>query len=83
MANVQQGSNSVDFRNPSIQIAEEEATYLCDRYFGRWIVAVYEFCKSIKQKIINWQVSKTYKKLLHEYNISDILVAVRGRKGHP
>ena len=78
MANVQQGSNSVDFRNPSIQIAEEEATYLCDRYFGRWIVAVYEFCKSIKQKIINWQVSKTYKKLLHEYNISDILVAVSG-----
>lgn len=77
MNNVQEGSSSVDFINPRIQHVEGERTDLCS-CFGRWIVAVQEFCKSIKQKFINWRVSKTYKKSLHEYNISDVLVAVSG-----
>ena len=76
MINEQPGSHSIDFRNSLIQ--EEEETHLCGCCFARWIVAVYEFCKSIKQKFINWRVSKTYKKPLHEYNISDVLVAVSG-----
>ena len=76
MINEHPGSSSVDFRNSPIQ--EEGETHLRGCCFGRWIVAVYEFCKSIKQKFINWRVSKTYKKSLHEYNISDVLVAVSG-----
>ena len=76
MINEQLGGNSVDFRNSPTQ--EEQGTHICGCCFGHWIVAVYEFCKSIKQKFINWQVSRTYTKSLHEYNISDVLVAVSG-----
>ena len=78
MKNVQQGSRSVDFRNPPKQIVEEEETPLCKYCFGCWIVAMHEFCKSIKQKFNNWLIIKSYKRSLYEYNISDVLEAVSG-----
>lgn len=78
MENVQQGSRSVDFRNPPRKIVEEGEAPLCDYCFGRWIVAVHEFCKSIKQKFNNWLIAKSYKRSLYEYNISDVLEAVSG-----
>ena len=86
MMNEQIGSTNVGSvpRPEQVEDKRENATTGC--CFGRWIVAVYEFCKSIKQKYNNWQARKTgnplsaepYKQLLRDYNISDVFVAVSG-----
>ena len=86
MINEQLGSGIVGSTPFVAQVEEEQETTTACSCFGRWIVAVYEFCKSIKQRYNNWQTRKasnrlsieTYKQSLHEYNISDVLVAVSG-----
>ena len=90
MTNEQLGSRSVDFTTPPEQVEDDKRTTTASCYFCNWIVAVYEFCTSIKQKYNNWQTRKahiksynqwskeTYNTPLHEYNISDVFVAASG-----
>ena len=78
MMNEQMGSingGSVPLPEQVEDKRENTTTGCC---FGRWIVAVYEFCKSIKQKYYNWQAREPYKQLLRDYNISDVFMAPSG-----
>ena len=88
MINEQSVSRGIDLTAPPEQVKDEKGATTAGCCFCHWIVAVYEFCQSIKQKYNNWQAKKayhqwykewsieTYKKSLYEYNISDVLVAV-------
>ena len=86
MMNEQLGSSNVGSTPFLEQVEDEKETTTPGCYFGRWIIAVFEFCKSIKQKYNNWQDRKasnrlaieSYKQSLREYNISDVLMAVSG-----
>ena len=86
MMNEQLGSSNVGSTPFLEQVEDEKETTTAGCCFGRWIVAVFEFCKSIKQKYNNWQdrrasnrlAIETYKQSLCEYNISDVLMAASG-----
>ena len=86
MTNEQLGSSRVHFTAPPEKVEDEQGATTTGCYFGRWIVTVYKLCTSIKQKYNNWYARKyinplskeTYEKSLHDYNTSDILVAVSG-----
>ena len=71
-------SASVDFRNHLPQEADDEKGCFSSCCFCRWVVAIYDFFKSIKRYINDWCVNRSYKKTLHEYNISDVLEKVSG-----
>ena len=86
MTNEQLGSSRVYFTAPPEKVEDEQGATTTGCCFGRWIVSVYKLCTSIKQKYNNWHARKynnplsieTYKKSLHDYNTSDILLAVSG-----
>ena len=86
MMNEQPVGRIGDITPPLEQVEDEKVTTTAGCCFGRWIVAIYEFCKSIKQKYNNWHARKannllsieSYKQSLREYNISDVFVAVSG-----
>ena len=86
MTNEQQVSSISDSPPLLDQVRDEKGTTAVGCCFGRWIVAIYEFCTSIVQKSKNWYARKnnnplsieSYNQSLREYNISDVLVAVSG-----
>ena len=75
-----QGSEGVsaDFRDNLPQVADDEKGFYSSYSFCRWVVAKFKFLEPIMRYINNWLVDRSYKKTLHEYNISDVLGKVSG-----
>ena len=71
---------STDFRDNLPQVADDEKVFYSSYSFCRWVVAKFKFLEPIMRYIDNWLVDRSYKKTLHEYNISDVLEKVSGEK---
>ena len=69
---------SADFRDNLPQVADDEKGFYSSYGFCRWVVAKFKFLEPAMRYINNWLVNRSYKKTLHEYNISDVLEKVSG-----
>ena len=70
---------SADFSDNHPLVADDEKGFYSSYSFCRWVVAKFKFLEPIMRYINNWLVDRSYKKTLHEYNISDVLEKVSGK----
>ena len=64
--------------NSPQQAGDEAESYFSGCCFHRWIVAIRKQCQSIKQHIKNRLAERSFRKTLHEYNVSDVLEKAHG-----